>query len=319
MMNGKKFSLGLTFLVALAVLVASISVWVLPEEFYMDDEYPYWKQQKDYTLTDGTQSEVLLLGDSRMKMDVRPELLRDDVYNLALGGGTPVEMYYTLTDYLDHHPTPKMVIVAFGPIHYTQMECYMSRNAYFHYFSKERFQKANQKILELDQKDYSFETCTYVYRLPSIYLKRLVNALKSPQTERNQTRYAEAAKSRGRMPMDYAKTLKNVTPPEAKNEHFLPLASQTYYMEKLIETCLDHHIPLHIEQTPMGSYGLPKLRDSGYLTEYEAYMQSFADKYPIDVNPIIPGYSDDEFGDNSHLNEKGQLRFTEELRKKYFE
>ena len=317
-MNGKRFSLGLVLTVLLAVVTVTILAWTLPEEFYMDGEYPYWKQQKDYILTDGTHSETLLLGDSRMKVGVRPELLGDDVFNLALGGGTPIEMYYTLTDYLAHHPTPKMIIVAFGPTHYNDIGCYMSRNAYFHYFSKERLEEVNQKILELNKKDYSSETYRYVYRFPIVYMKPLLNALKSPQTPSNHARYEKAAEILGRMPAP-EKEMVNVEPEETKDTHFRPMASQTYYMQKLIEACLEHHIPLHIEQAPMGRYGIAKLAASGYLAEYEAYMKSFAEKYPLDVNPTIPAYEDDEFGDNSHLNEKGQLHFTEELRRKYFE
>ena len=318
-MNGKRFSLGLVAIIAFMVLLTTGLVWSLPEERYMDGEYPYWKQQKDYTLKDGTQLEALLLGDSRIKIGVRPELLGDDVYNLALGGGTPMEMYYTLVDYLKHHPVPRIIIVSFGPMHYARAEVYMGRNAYFHYFSNGRLRETNQKILELDGIDYRSECHSYMYRLPQIYMKRVISSLSSPRTSENRKIYKKSSEARGRMFGATRDDLKNVEPPESNEEHFHPLASQTYYMQKLIETCLEHHIPLHIEQAPMGRYGLAKLKASGYLAEYEAYMQNFADAYPIDVNPIIPGYEDDEFGDVSHLNEKGQIRFTEELRKKYFE
>lgn len=317
-MSGKKFSLTVVGVVAAVILLLEIPILFF-EPFYMDGEYPYWKQQKDAVLRNGTQQEVLLLGDSRMKIGARADLLGNDVYNLALGGGTPMEMYYTLKDYLDHHPTPRMVIVAFGPTHYAEAECYMTRNAYFHYFSNNRLRETNEKILEQDGKDYRSESVPYMYRLPNIYVKRIVKALRAPRTKVNRDLYEKAEKSRGRMFGSDRQDLKNVEPGETKNAHFVPLASQTYYMKQLIELCLAHDIPIHITQSPMGNYGLQKLEASGYLAEYKVYMQRFADEYHIDVNPVIPGYDDEYFGDPSHLNEQGQIRFTEELRKTYLE
>lgn len=318
-MNGKIFSLTVAGVVAFVVILMGILVWTLPEMRYMDGEYSLWRQQKDYISTNGSRQEVLLLGDSRLEFGVRPNLLDENARNLALTGSTPMEMYYTLSDYLEHHPVPRMVIVAFAPTHYANMECYMLRNAYFHYFDRERLKETNEKILELDGEDFRAESRQYMYRFPTVYMRRIFESVRKPRTKTNQDRYHAAADSRGWVAGSNRQDLKNVEPEETKDDRFVPLASETYYMRQLIELCLAHDIPLHIEQSPMGNYGLAKLEASGYLAEYQAYMQSFADDYPIDVNPVIPGYDDEYFGDPSHLNEKGQLRFTEELRQKYFE
>lgn len=318
-MNSRRFSLGIICIVFLTALIVAGLAWILPEQCYMDGEYPYWTQQKDYVLQDADQQEILLLGDSRMKEDVFALEFHDDAYNLAVGGASPAEMYYSLKDYIEHHPMPKMVIVAFGPMHYDDEDTkiFTERNAYFHYFSYDRLIEVNNVYKELDGKDYSEKIVQYVYRMPSIYMKPILRSLVWPRTQENEDKYNEAVVTKGHMP-NSTNQVTHVRPPEIEKNSFIPLESHTFYMNKIIEMCLDNDIEIHIEQLPMGEHGLPELEASGYMDEYRQYMKHFADQYGIDVNDDIPGYEDRYFGDVSHLNEEGAHKFTSELRGKYF-
>lgn len=319
-MRTKTFCLGIAGIVAVLAVSAAAVVWCLPEERYMDREYPGWMQQRDAARAEGTEPEAVILGDSRVKIGAWPKFLAEDVQNLALTGGTPLEMYYTLQDYLAHHPNPRMVLVVFAPVHYTRMDSYLGRTAYFHYLEEDRLRSANREILQRDGVDYQGECDGYIRRLPPLYMKPALKSLFAPRTEENRRLYEEAAEDHGHIGAGWTTvTTAPVVPEETESRHFRPLPSQTYYMEQMIELCQTRGIPLHIGQAPMGAAGLQKLEASGYLSEYRAYMDSFSDRYHVDVDPNIPAYEDRFFADRSHLNEEGQKRYSAALKQMYFD
>lgn len=299
-----------------AVLVLFGLIKCLPESWYMDGEYPYWMEQKDHVMEDGQKQEILLLGDSRMKMDLLAYELSDDAYNIALGGGSPIEMYYAMKNYLEHHPVPKAVFIAFGPIHYQEPECYLTRNVYFHYLDNDTIDEANRVIKENGGKDFSADSTPYQYRLPSAYLKPVVKSLIKPRTQENLAVYQKTREHRGQM-FGRDKSMETVYTPETKFDSFVCADYLDYYMKSLIELCLENKIPIYIEQMPMGNPGYQKLADKGYLDAYEQYMEALEDEYHIPVNKKIPVYPAGDFQDNSHLNEEGARKFTRQFKEKY--
>lgn len=316
-MNAKRFALCLSLAVVLAILSVWGLTWILPEMRYMNQDYSAWIQQRDYTLRNDDKQEILLLGDSRVKEDVFPEEFHPDAYNLSLGAGTPIDIYYTLKDYMQHHPKPRMVVVAFAPFHFCRIAGFTGANAYFHYLSADELREVNRTLRRMDGKDYWLDTEQCIYRLPSVYMKPVVKSILFPQTQRNESRYKQIAADKGHLPNPSAQ-MRNVMPPETEDAGFVPLASQTYYMEQIIKLCVNNGVELHVEQTPISSYGLKKLQENGYLAAYQEYLKGFADRYDVDVTMELPGYDDEYFGDYSHLNEQGAHIFTRKLRERYF-
>lgn len=316
-MNDKRFVLIIVATVVFLALSLTALIRILPEERYMDNEYPSWQQQKDYSNRDGDTQEVLLLGDSRMKDDIFATELGEHAYNLALGGGTPLEMYYTLERYLQHHPQPKAVIVAFGPTHYTEMGSYEGRNLYFRYLDEENMDSANEIIFKLDGKDYRSVSKGYQHKLPTIYLKPVLKCLFYPRNAENAELYSYAEREKGRRYISVNKSVKEVFPQESRQSHFVPLNSLSFYLEELIKLCKDNNIPIYVEQLPMGNPGYQKLLDSGYMDEYKMFMNGIRDKFGIYVNDEIPLYEAWLFQDDSHLNFEGAKKLTAEWRGKY--
>ncbi len=317
-MQAKTFSLGVTGVFALLALCVWGLIWWMPEARHMDGEYPLWMQQKDYVTTDADQQEILLLGDSAVMDGVRTKAFHEDAYNLAMGGATPIEMYYTLEDYLTHHPAPKMVIIAFTPRHYFDLDCYIGRAVYFHYLDAERIRAVNRVLRKRDGTDVRLESLEYILRAPRIYMKRVLMAIRHPRTEENHQLYLSKAEGSGSYMFPGLRPVENVEPPDTAMGPFRPRRSLTEYMDKIIERCLAEGIEVHIEQMPMGTYGWKKLAASGYLQDYARYIQGVSDRYGIDANTTVPSYDDEYFGDMTHLNASGAERFTKELREKYF-
>ena len=318
MMRAKTFFLGVVSVFDVLALCIWGIIWWMPEMRYMDGEYPLWKQQKDYVSKDGDRQEILFLGDSAVMDGIRTKSFHEDAYNLAMGGATPIEMYYTLDDYLEHHPAPKMVIIAFTPRHYFDLDCYMGRTVYFHYLDAQRIWTVNHVLRKFDKTDVRLESLEYILRSPRIYMKRVLMAVLYPRAEENHQLYLSKAEGSGSYMFPGLRPVKNVEPPDTKMGTFRPRRSLTEYMNKIIERCLAEGIEVHIEQMPMGAYGWKKLAASGYLQDYAQYIQDFSDRYGIDVNTVVPSYDDEYFGDMTHLNASGAERFTNELREKYF-
>lgn len=319
-MSDKKYVTILIGTVLSIITVLYLLVLFLPEERYMDEDYPFWMQQRDYISSKGTEQEILLLGDSRMLLGVLPAELSDNTFNLSLGGATPIEMYYTLNTYLKHHPAPKAVIVAFGPLQLVTMGCYTTRNMYFHYFDDTTVEAVNKIIYELNGKDLSFERNLYKFRSPNVYMEPILKSIINPKTLKNRELYENVRKGKGWIPRknDYDEE-KAVYLPETKMKEFIPLKSQTYYLEKILQLCLDNTIPVYVEQTPMGNPGYQMLKEKGYLSAYKSYLRTLNDKYGVPINYDIPLYEVNLFRDYSHLNLKGAKIFTRELKKKYLE
>ena len=92
------------------VFLPLILVWVFLAPFpfsYMDGEYSYYREGRDYRTgkTRMAEADVLVLGDSRAKSAILPELLDElggskNCVSLAQGGSTSVEAYYALTEYI---------------------------------------------------------------------------------------------------------------------------------------------------------------------------------------------------------------------------
>lgn len=292
--------------------------WFFPEEYYMPDGYGPLMAQKDHVMEDSTQQEILLLGDSRMKADVFAYELGDNVHNLALSASSPIELYYTLKNYMEHHPKPKAVFIAFAPMHYQVKGYYLRGLQCMRYFDNATIDEISKVIKEYDGKDYTNETFGYKYRLPNIYMKPILKGFIHSRWKENTETYQQAKDYRGRNFYEFGnKEMKEVHSPELTQESFICLGFINHYMEKAIELCLVNNIPIYIEQMPMGNPGYDMLVERGYIADHTQYMKQLHDKYQIPVNYDIPVYPAECFFDDSHLNEKSAEKFTADFRKKY--
>lgn len=316
-MNSKRFSLGIVGIIGGLIVAIWFAAWILPEAYYMSSEYGVWMQQKDYTQSHHAGRPVLLLGDSRMKIDVNPQELGMDAYSLALAGSTPIEAYYSLQRYLENNDRPSAVMIGFAPTHLMHMENYTKRCMYFHYYDLATTDEINANILRLGGKDYRAEALQHEYRLPIIYLKGILHSIGKGNVQINKKSYQEAASLSGGMILNGKIAAdKEVLPEETKDAGFAVMPILDYYLRETIELCQQNNIPVRIIQLPMSEYGLSRLQQAGYYGEYQQYMMELQDQYGIPVEMDIPIYEHDEFADSSHLNAEGTKRFTKALQNK---
>lgn len=315
-MNSKRFVISIIAIIFFLIGVIYAALWVLPEEEYMQGEYSAWKQQKEYSLQQHPR-EVILLGDSRMKIDVNSVELAN-TYNLALAGSSPIEAHYTLKRYLAAGNMPSAVYIGFAPTHLASYENYLDRGLFFHYYDENEIKEINANILLYEGVDYNMESYKYKWRSPAVYLTTLLHSLKEDRTSINANIYREMIDCKGTLTLDGVRSSdKPVKPEETKEKSFKLKKVLDYYLRETISLCKNYNIPVYIVQLPMGAYGVEILQSTGYLQQYEDYMELLADDYGIYVERQIPIFPDEMFADDSHLNKQGQCEYTKYIKTLY--
>lgn len=322
-MNSNRYakSFVFVFLIILAIAVARWILLVNVQYSYMDGEFPYWMQQKDYVHTKNDKSEVLFMGDSRMKAGIIPERICDNAYNLAVGGGVAIEAYYSLLDYLKYHPKPKIVVMGFAAFHYQDHGEFETRNLYFHYLSSKNQLAAQFVLYKLGQVDFQglkskiIDTLKYNLLFPQKYSAACIKS-KFKREKNNRTMFQKNADAKGHMYFGLKERDDNLNP-ETKRKKFYVNARENYYLHKIIDLCQKNEIPLFIEQLPMNTPSWNKINENGFYADYRAYMESVMKETGVPVELEIPCYDVECFGDSSHMNSRGAEKFSSEIKGKY--
>lgn len=290
---------------------------------FVDGEGPYYLWNKETANTSHEETyDVIILGDSIANAGYMPALLSDSCLNLSLGGTTPIENYYTLQDWLDHNPAPKVCYISFADFHFLRSDCFWSRSIYTHRY---RFPQELEILMTAYQyqepsiltKNYATDFVEYALCLPDKYMTALVNAqfnqrykgnLASKQIDelyggryikRTVTEAAEAT----------AAIKKTASGKFGMNPVF------DYYYRKLIELCVENNIIPRIVKSPISNDA--PFSDS-YIESFWNYYAALEEEYPQITVDWIPYYDIQYFADGSgHLNFHGALKFSLEIKRLY--
>lgn len=322
-MTSKKFFWGIVLVAYSVVILFALLIRCIDPMDYMDNEFASWQQQKDYIRAQGAERQIIFLGDSVFKAAVLPELISEKAQVLALGGATPIEMYYTLNEYLSHHPVPEKVFISFSPLHYADMESYRSRNLYFHYFPWREVVASQMTIFRYDKQpwfkyvpDLADDT-EYLLRLPTKYFRTIYDS-RLQRSNANHKEYEAVSAARGHkyfgLSSDWYLDYK---PYQGWLKPFVPLNSLDFYIKEIIDVCKNNNIEVHVVQEPIHTLDYELISSRGYLEAFQTYMHTLATESGIDVECELPVYGVEYFGDNLHVNEAGAKRYSIELRDKY--
>lgn len=290
--------------------------------WYMDEEYAMYRQQKDYVTKNQDANRVLIIGDSRTKAGFIPDELSDSCYNLALGGTTPIEGYYTLKEYLEHHPAPECVVIAYAPMHYMDVDALWTRNIYFHVMNREDtaelFQIAagcqnNENILI---ENYRLEYAMYRFYMPNKYCTALKNAAFIGRHGANVSKYRQMTLERGHNFFGLANGSGDVNG-EAKEADFISSDVITIYMQKIFDLCSERGIRVVVEQLPMNETSRSILTED-FKSHYRQYMDELAIANPtVQIFGDFYMYPNDYFGDADHLNQVGASAYCQFMKERY--
>lgn len=329
----------LKLIFALLPIIALVTyTWLCPFG-YMDNEYPSWKYSKDVVSgkinpynTDGPTAYLgdiqrgtrVIIGDSRAMADLVPSYFSDDTVNLAIGGGTSIEMYYTLKEYIENVGIPEEAIIMFAPFHYSIIDNFNERTVYFNYLSiKELYDlyaSAEGAVSEtLIKENYGEDIINAKLRTPFKFLPALINSKGFNRYSSNKAIYSELVESKGHDQFgeaDGCSDLNYETTYEKMHTTGDAVLLDMYF-GKLLSLCRENKIKVIVSVPPMNYSSYSNLKES-YILDFSEYLHYYSCLYPEFTFEENITYMDDiYFGDASHLNKAGAEKFTQQYCERY--
>lgn len=290
---------------------------------YMNNEYPIWKQQKDYVNKNNDHNDVLIVGDSSAKTGILTSGFDGmNVYNISILSGTSVEIYVSLRNYLENHDAPGSVIMMFSVRDLISNGYLYDYILFFNYYSWQEMNEMYEKGQELNDPYWGSDIIkTYMLksylRDPMHYMTAVNNSGFFGRYPSNKKRYEQLENDRGWMIMgtndenydaDYISEL----------EHFEVLPMQDNYIRQIIELCEENDIEIIIEQAPIKESSRGMIREN-VVSEFEEYFGQLQKDYPdAKIESTLVYYSNNYFTDVDHVNLRGAEKFTAEIFDKYF-
>ena len=283
---------------------------------FFDNETPYYIWNREFCKTSHAEYyRTLVIGDSMANVAFIPEVLSDSVLNLGLGGVTPVEAYYIMSDWIDHNKAPEDVFICFYDTNLEKSTTFWVRTMYSHRFTP--FQ--NLEIInsaakfgdtDIASPDRWFDYIAYELYLPSKYITSICNGRINQRLAKNREALELIDLHRGRYIIAPG-TLPDI-PPLEYSEFKVPELFDHYYRQ-LISLCLSNGCRVHLIKLPLPS---DAIFTEEYINTVNEYYDTLKNDYPgIEFEWFVEDYGHDCFCDPMHFNTHGSLKFNAEVLK----
>ncbi len=304
-------------LVSIPLIVLCVLAYVLPMS-YMTVEYVMWNEEFKNSEDPYIDADTLIIGDSRAKSSILPALFHEDTYNIAIGGATPIEMFYAVENYIEHNGAPKNAVVVFAPYHFCDIDNW-DQTLYFNFLSPDEVAEIYLKGRDthdpiVASKGRIPDMLSYRLRIPSKYLAQMYESKFVGRKAENLAKFDSIRKDLGYCEFGSADGDDGYTY-EVQHETFDYSPLVVYYYERLIAMLDENGVNVLIAQPPLNQASGDRLHD-GFVDGYREYMEDVASRYPdMKVISGIPIYPNSLFGDSIHVNRRGAEVYTEELKK----
>lgn len=315
-MNKKKKLAKNLILISIPLIALCVAAYILPMK-YMSVEYVMWDEEFENSADPYMDAATLIIGDSRAKSSVLPAQLHEDTYNIAIGGATPIEMYYAVENYIEHNGAPENAVVVFAPYHFCDIDNW-DQTLYFNFLSADEIAKIYVKALKSNDPIVASrgripDMISYRLRLPSKYLAQMYESKFIGREQENREKFDSIRADLGYCEFGSADGDDGYTM-EVNHETFDYSPLVVYYYEKLIEMLDANNVNVIIAQPPINQASGDLMKE-GFVTGFSDYMKDVASRYPdMHVISEIPIYPNSLFGDSIHVNRKGAGVYTDELR-----
>jgi hypothetical protein len=310
-------------LLSVVTIFAALWGWSsVGKMWFFDAEYPMWVAK--IQMTQGCHGhQIAIIGDSPAMADLIPEYIGDSVINLAIGGASPIEVYYLTRRLLRCAQLPKKIILSISPFHLVAIDTYWPRSAAFHFLTLEETEAVRElsKTLEdgtiygtsrTDMPMNMLKDYLYAVDFPYFFLASMKAGgffLRKRANEEILTR------TKARLGYHHFGVLGGTVAlaPIAHMDEFRPPQLLNEYFQKTISLLNDKNVPVLFMSMPtnQATYEALSLEfHSGLL----AYLRSFElrGNFRI-VGDIIPVLPSTEFGDPSHLNPRAAIEWSKRV------
>ena len=284
---------------------------------FADGEAPAYIWNKEATnKTQEKRYDVIILGDSLANASYLPAALSDSCLNLSLGGTTPMETYYVINDWLKYNPAPKVCYLSFMDFHLQRVDCFWTRSIYTHRYA------LNEEIAMLSlavkfeessilQEDYLTQFIEYGLNLPNRYMTAILNAGFNRRKENNLL-LMDGVDLRGGAYV--ANQDEYDASADILYDSFSVAPLFDAYYRKIIELCLKNDIQVRIVKMPLPDNAV---FSGQYNSEVYAYYSALQEAYPGISVDWLKQYPKNNFRDAAHMNYRGALRFSTEIKEMY--
>ncbi len=288
---------------------------------FIDEEGPYYLWNREITETARDKYyDTIILGDSIANSAYIPELLSDGTINLALGGATPMENYYTLCEWLERHEPPKTCYISFNDSHFIYDNGFWLRSVYSHRYDLKTTVKMLKEAAAYNESSiltehWLYDLLSYELWLPNKYITPLMNAGLNQRGGTNKAAWDKIELHRG----NYIALILEQHAPQRETQSEIAEAFSVQplfddYYRKLIELCQANGIQVRIIK-------LPRPDSCVYTQEYKQAFHAYYDKLQADYPEIsVDWFEHCDAGcflDGSHMNIHGGMLFTKALKELY--
>ncbi len=295
------------------ILMISLLFYLSNAKIYFSHrEFPIWVDVKQ-KLSKTNKENFILLGDSRAKAGFKPktfDFANVSSLNLAIGGGTPIEAYYALRQYLKKNK-PEFLLLSYAPFHIQTQDSYWGRTVLFDFLNlSEYYEITNhakkfkeQDLLEknLNENYYFFTYVNYTKNpfkfLPS--LKKALFTINNRYSVNNRIlKYLKETKGH----FFYGRALQSsgITWEGKQKEPFVNSTLINFYLEKLIVLAQSNNIKVYYYSMPFNKSTYRSINVE-YVNSYNSYISNLAKKYNIKILNSLYFLPNENFGDASHL------------------
>jgi len=309
----KNFIIKFTLILISVYITVFLYIEFFPE-YYNNVNNTRWQitkntLNKNIDISDTTIN-ILFIGDSRLNAGIDLSQIPNS-WSFAMGGATPVEMYFVLEKYLQKYEKLDTIFLSISPRFLSEILAFWDYAVRNNFITTDNFieiQKHNNKNLGFCPKGkfllYKLNFINFYqsdFFTNRIFLAKAKNEqmLKYVLNHNGQRLHQGLQDSCSEQ--NYETNFTNFAPPQLFD----------YYFNKIFETCQQKNIYISFETMPMNQASEKKL-NKNFVADYQNYIQSYQKKYPeFKISDTLLYYNNSFFGDKSHLNSKGQKKYTE--------
>jgi hypothetical protein len=269
---------------------------------------------------------LAILGDSAPTADLIPSQIGPGVVNLALGGATPIEVYYMAQRLLEGPAPPKAVILSLAPIHFVSAQYYWPYTVGFHFLSPHEAEEVRRRSRAIGDDsimgaetpgdtDVRLRFLFYHISFPSCYFPDLIGSHICGRTDFNLKELQAVVANRGQHYFGLG-TGTGLLDTNALIEEFYPLKILDDYFDRTLALFQAHHVPVYFIAMPLNGSSESLFRPA-VLDDYVHYLAGYEHRYPgfrvLGHPPTF--WPATYFGDAWHLNTTGAPLWSAEVRK----
>lgn len=267
-----------------------------------------------------SKSDIIFLGESRVNAAVDLNQIPNS-YSFASGGATPIEMFYILKKYTENYSVPDTVFFSISPRFMSETFAFYSYAVRNNLFNGKEFNEICSHLINNETTLGKYPKLQFLlYRLNYIEYYQsdvMYNYLFSGYKE-NEELIKQMQTMKGGRPHPGLKDSCSNLNHETKYNNFIQAPILKHYFENILNFCEEKNIHLIFDFIPINESSYKALK-TPFIKEYKSFIRQYSEKYPhFQISDTIYSYPDKYFGDESHMNSKGKVKYTEYLKEKYF-